>query len=80
MSIIYISCKAPVKNIHQPLSDDLLKRNKRLAIIFLSVDGSIMNIYLFLQPSSPLVHFSILSIALVALLIIPVERKGGFTE
>lgn len=76
-SALYIFIKAPVQNIHQPLNELLLRNNKYISRTFLILDCSIISFLEIILPSSKIVHFSILSIVLVALLIIPTQKGGG---
>lgn len=75
-SSFYIFLKAPVQNIHQPLSTAKIIHNKRLARIYLLLDCCIITCLAIMLPASSVIHFSVLCILLVALLIIPTQKKG----
>lgn len=74
MSALYIFVKAPISNIHQPLSYTATKRNKRQGTIYLLLDCTILTFMTIMLPTSSFVHLAILSVALVALLIIPTQK------
>ncbi|MGN0335460.1 MAG: accessory gene regulator B family protein [Lachnospiraceae bacterium] len=76
-STFYIFLKAPVQNIHQPLSPAKIERNKRRTRIYLLIDCCAITLLAIIVPASGYILFSILCILLVALFIIPTQRKGG---
>lgn len=76
-SAFYIFIKAPVQNIHQPLSTVKVERNKRQARLYLLLDCYAITFLAIAIPTSEYMHFAILCILLVALYIIPTQRKGG---
>lgn len=76
LSAFYIFIKTPVQNIHQPLSTENLKRNKQFATICLLIYSIITPLLGIVTSASEIMHFSILSILVVAILIIPTSKKG----
>ena len=80
ISAFYIFRKAPVSNIHQPLSDALLAKNKRHVRIYLLIDCIALTLLLPMYPDVQPLYFSVLSIMSVAILIIPTQKKGGFPQ
>lgn len=79
-SAIFIFLKAPVQNIHQPLTASKMEHNKMLSHIYLLTDCGIITCLTIALPTSHIIHFSVLCILLVALFIIPTQVKGGSYE
>lgn len=75
----YILYHAPVKNIHHPIGEKALNRNKKICFALLTVDCSLLIPLLILNPQSHMVRFAVLSILSVAILILPTQyqRKEG---
>lgn len=73
-SAFYVFIKAPVQNIHQPLSTVKAERNKRQARLYLLLDCCAITFLAIAIPTSEYMHFAILCILLVALLIIPTQK------
>lgn len=77
LSTLYIFYKAPVPNAHHPISKAQLKKNKKLNTLFLILFCTSLTLLLYLQPISNIVRIPILTIASVAIMIIPTQMKGG---
>lgn len=75
LSAIYIYLKSPVQNKHHPLDTDTIKRNKKRVTIYLILDCIIIHTLMFIPSTSHIAHFTTLSIAIVALLILPTQRR-----
>jgi len=72
---VYILLKAPVKNKQHPINEQKIKKNKLFAEFFLLMDCLCLMPSLYIYPNSYIVQFAILTIASVAVLIIPTQRK-----
>lgn len=72
---VYILLKAPVKNERHPINEQKIMKNKALAKFFLLTDCLCLMPLINIYPNSYIVQFAILTIASVAALIIPTQRK-----
>lgn len=75
-SVSYIFQKAPVLNPRQPLSPDILKKNKRKSSLYLLLNSILFSSLLIFFPLLTIVKFCILAISSVAIFIIPTQMKG----
>lgn len=75
-SALYIYKKAPVQNKHHHLDIITIKHNKRRVAIYLIIDCVVINTLMLIPSTDHITHFSILSISIVALLIIPTQKGG----
>ena len=73
---IYILINAPIKNIHHPVSEKVLKKNKFFSILFLSIDCLIL-IALYILKKNLFVYWGIICIFTIAIFILPTKRKEG---
>lgn len=76
LSAFYIFLKAPIQNPRQPVSPDILKKNKQKASIYLLVDSILLGGLTAFLPASEILHFCILAFSSVAIFIIPTQKKG----
>lgn len=76
ISTYYILANCPVKNPHHPISTSVLKKNKRITVIYLCALCSLMVcLYAKLQQSN-ILNFIVLTVSSVAVLILPMTKKG----
>lgn len=76
-SSLYIYSKAPVQHPNQPLSEAAITQNKAKAKIILLLDYLIVVLLAFFNPDSEIITFLCLTVLLVAVFIIPTQKKGG---
>lgn len=75
ISISYILPNCPVRNPNHPVAEDVLQRNRRLAFILLGIDTLIITVLYLLLQESYLLNFSVLSIAFIAIFILPAKIR-----
>lgn len=75
-SIFFILINTPVKNIHHPISDKVLKKNQIFSIFFLSADCLVL-ITLYFLKKYLFVYWGILCILTIAIAILPTKKERG---
>ncbi|HBA69824.1 MAG TPA: hypothetical protein DCZ40_10785 [Lachnospiraceae bacterium] len=71
----YILANCPVRNPHHPVSEDVIRKNRRLAFLLLGIDCAVIIVSYLLLQQSYLLNFMVLSITSVAVFILPVKLK-----
>ncbi|MCI9295793.1 MAG: accessory gene regulator B family protein [Lachnospiraceae bacterium] len=71
----YILLNCPVKNPNHPVSEDVLQKNQRLTYVLLGVDTIVITALYLLQQESYILNFSVLSIAAIAIFILPTKKR-----
>lgn len=66
-SVLYIIFNAPIKNIHHPIHDDLLKKNRNMAIVLLFINCFIL-IYIYASNLQSFI-FNLVTITIVSVAI-----------
>ncbi len=75
VSVSYILPNCPVRNPNHPVTEDVLQRNKRLALLLLGADAIIITVLYLLLQEAYLLNFSVLSIAFIAIFILPTKLR-----
>ncbi len=73
-SVYYILRNCPVKNSNHPISNNVLKRNQHLSFLLLGADCIAITVLYVLLSQSSFLNFSVLSIASIAVFILPTNR------
>lgn len=74
--IFYILANCPVKNPHHPVSDSVLKKNRRITILFSCFLCFLMVFLYFILQYSYMLNFIVITVLSIAVLILPTKRKG----
>lgn len=73
-SVLYIYTHAPVKNIHHPISERLLQKNRICAVFFLCSD-TLALIILYALHKKRFAYWTIATMFMIAVFILPAQRK-----
>lgn len=74
-STYYILANCPVRNPHHPVSASVLKKNRRIAVLFsCTLCGLTALLYIILRQSD-ILNFIVLTVSSVSVLILPAKRK-----
>ena len=71
----YILLNCPVRNPNHPISEDVLLKNRRLTYLLLGIDTVVITLLYLLLQESYLLNFSVLSIAAIAIFILPTKKR-----